>query len=301
MKVFISTSSFGQFDKSPVDMLEKAGIEISLNPFGRKLTEDEIKDNLQGVDLLIAGTEPLTRSVIDSSGDLKIISRCGTGMDNVDIKAAEDKGIKVYNTPDSPTIAVAELTVGLIFSLRRKINTMDREVRNGVWKKRMGSLMRDKNIGIIGMGRIGCKVAHFVSGFGVNVGYHDINDLKTSSTYKSFTLEDLLAWSDVVSLHLSSGKPGEALIGKDQISKMKSGSVLVNTSRGGLVDEPALYEALNDGNIAGAALDVFDCEPYEGLLSELENIILTPHVGSYAAESRIDMEVQSVKNLLDNI
>ena len=298
-KVFISTSTFAEFDRAPLELLEEKGYSFELNPYKRKMGFEEIVKRVKGAVGLVAGTETLDADVLANLADLKVISRCGSGMDNVDIGATGKRGIKVCNTPDGPTLAVAELTVGLILNLLRKINKMDRLVRLRKWEKNMGNLLFGKKVGIIGFGRIGQKVARLISAFGAEIIYYDVNDKDgIDPEYKKKSLSELLEESDIVTLHLSfSGKSG-AIIGKEELKSMKKGSVLINASRGGAVDEGALYEALKKGHLSGAALDVFRDEPYSGPLSELDNIILTPHIGSYAKEARVKMEVDAVKNLL---
>jgi D-3-phosphoglycerate dehydrogenase len=295
-KVFVSTSSFAEYDKLPLKLLQDAGIEYQVNPYGRKLTEDECLKLIGNADGLIAGTEPLTAAVIKSAKKLKVISRVGVGLDNVDLEAAKKRGIKVFSTPDAPTLAVAELTLGLILALLRHIPRGDKEIRAGKWQKQMGNLLHSKKVGIIGLGRIGEKVAELVKGMGAQVSYYDPAVKKAG--YQKLPLEELLAHSDIVSLHLSGGG---TLLGEKELRRMKQGSYLVNCARGGLVDEKALLNVLKEGRLAGAALDVFAQEPYTGPLTKVDNVILTPHVGSYAIESRIEMEVQATKNLIKGL
>lgn len=301
MKIAITTTSFAKHDMSPLDLLEKERISYLLNPHGRKLCEEEIMELIRGVDGIIAGTEPLTRKVLESTPSLKVISRCGVGMDNVDVTAAEQLGIRIFNTPYGPTRAVAELTIGLILDLLRKISWMDRELRARNWKKRMGNLLQGKKIGIVGFGRIGQKVAELLLPFGVDIGYYDVCDVSTSLCCSSHELETLLTWADIISLHVSVSAQTGPVLGERQIRLMKRGSWLINVARGGLVDEEALYRALRDEHLSGAALDVFDKEPYGGPLSALKNVILTPHIGSYALEARVAMERQAVENLLEGL
>ena len=173
MKIAITTSSFARYSDEPLKLLEQAGVEYVMNDKGRALTEEEAIQMLEGCHGVAAGTEPLTKKVMDALPDLKVISRCGTGMDNVDRAYAAEKGIAVRNTPDGPTLAVAELTLGLILTLLRQVPHQDRELRSGVWKKRMGNLLHGKNVGIVGFGKIGRTVAHLLEPFGVNIGYHD--------------------------------------------------------------------------------------------------------------------------------
>ena len=301
MKIAITTTSFGEYDRSPLDRLEKEQILYILNPHGRKLSKEQVADLAKGVDGIIAGTEPLNGWVLNNLPGLKVISRCGAGTDNVDLEVAVRLGIKVFNTPYGPTLAVAELAVGLILDLLRRISQMDRELRIGTWKKRMGNLLQGKRIGIIGFGRIGQKVAELLLPFGVEIGYCDVREVSCSISCTSQDLQTLLAWADIITVHLSTAKENGAIIGKCEIQLMKRGAWLVNVARGGIVDEEALHEALKEGHLAGAALDVFDKEPYNGPLSALENVILTPHIGSYALEARVAMERQAVENLIQGL
>jgi D-3-phosphoglycerate dehydrogenase len=298
-KVFISTTSFGEYDASPLKFLEDAGIGVQLNPHKRKLTPEECLCLYKDIDGLIAGTEALTAEVLKSARNLRVISRCGTGMDNIDLKAARQQGIKVFNTPDSPTVAVAELTVGLMLALLRHIPSGDRDIRAEKWQKRMGNLLQGKNVGIIGFGRIGQKVAELVLGFGAQVVYCD--PAVNRADYTRMPLDKLLSQADIVSLHLSGGVNNAPLLGDRELRSMKQGSWLINCARGGVVDEAALSQVLQEGWLSGAAADVFEQEPYTGPLAKLDNVILTPHIGSYAVESRVDMEVQAVKNLIKGL
>jgi len=296
MKISLTTSTFAQYSDEPLAILREAGHEYVLNPYGRKLTEDEAIGMLHGCVGVAAGTEPLTARVMDALPDLKIISRCGVGMDNVDLKAAAKRGIAVLNTPDGPTLAVAELTLGYALALLRKVNQMDRELREGLWKKRMGNTLKGKKLGIIGFGRIGRAVAEVFALLGVEVTFND--PVAESDTYRKLEVKDLLAWADMVTFHCSKTGGECSLFTADQLRIMKPGSWVINASRGGIVDENALYEMLKSGHLAGAALDVFEQEPYNGPLTELDNVIITPHIGSYARESRIKMEIDAVRNLI---
>jgi len=296
IKVFISTSSFGEKNTLPLKLLKDAGMNVRLNPYKRQLTGEECLNLYQDVDGLVAGTEPLTAEVLKAAKNLKVISRCGTGLDNVDLEAAKRLGIKVFNTPDAPTLAVAELALGLILSLMRHVPHMDRDIRAGKWQKRMGNLIRGKTVGIIGFGRIGQKVAELIQALGAHVVYCDPAVNKTG--YKKLLLDELLTQSDIVTLHLSGGSKGTPLLGDKELRRMKQGAWLLNCARGGIVDEEALSRVLQEGCLSGAALDVFTKEPYNGPLAKLDNVILTPHIGSYAVESRVEMEVETVKNLI---
>jgi len=299
-KIFISTTTFGKEDSSPLEYCKK-GNEVFLNTLGRKLTSEELIKFACDVQGIIAGTEEYSKDVLKKLPKLKVISRCGVSTDNIDLKAAEQLGIKVFNTPDAPTLAVAELTVGLILDLLRKVSLMDRQLRKGAWQKHMGNLLKEKNIGIIGFGRIGKKVAELLIPFGAEIAYFDIHIQQNNYPYIFKSMQDLLVWADIITLHCWASADGKRLLGKAELGQMKRGSYLINTSRGGLVDEEALYNCLKEGRLAGAALDVFGEEPYKGKFTELDNVILTPHIGSYAKEARIEMERQAVENLLKGL
>jgi D-3-phosphoglycerate dehydrogenase len=299
MKINITTSSFGKFHPGPLELLKQNKIEYKVNPFGRKLTQKEVIELAQGAVGLIAGTEILDQDVLEKLPDLKVISRCGAGLDNIDMKIANALNIKVLSTPYGPTLAVAELTVGLILNLLRKIRLMDQELRSGTWKKRLGNLLQNKKIGIVGFGRIGKKVAELLSPFDTEIAYYDVQQKETAISYKK--MDDLLEWADIISLHCSGSANSQPLIGESELLKISKGSWLINLSRGGLVDEEALFQAIERGQLSGAALDVFTDEPYAGKLRELPNVILTPHIGSYAKEGRIQMEMDSVYNLIEGL
>jgi D-3-phosphoglycerate dehydrogenase len=303
MKIAISTTTFGAEDPSPLEYLKKKGYVAVLNPHKRQVTSDELVVLAQGACGLIAGTEKITDAAMAQLPSLKVISRCGAGGDNVDAAAARKRGIKVFTTPDAPTTAVAELTAGLILGLARAIPLADRLVRSGAWKKHMGSLVSGKRAGIIGYGRIGKKVGELLSSLGCDVVYCDINMTAgndIAGKARRISCEELLKTCDIVTIH-ASGTGGAAILDDRAIALMKRGAFLVNTSRGTAIDETALYRALKDGRLAGAALDVFGREPYDGPLKELDNVILTPHVGSYAREARIAMEMEAAANLVHGL
>lgn len=300
--ILITTSSFGKYDTSLLRILSKNRLSYQINPYGRKLTESEVCELIQEHQPygMIAGVEPLTRNVLNQAKNLKVISRAGIGMDSVDMEAAKELRIVVTNTPDAPTIPVAELTLGMILCLLRRIHITDTSIRNGEWTRPMGNLLHGKTIGLIGCGRIGTCLANLLVPFGCKIlGYDPFCSIE-----KDFTLVDLdtlLAQSDIVSLHLPYSVENRHLINAIRIRSMKKGAYLVNTARGGLVDENALYDALNSGHLAGTALDCFEQEPYTGPLKDLENVLLTGHIGSYAQEGRIMMERQAVDNLLNEL
>ena len=301
MNVLISTSSFARHSRDPLDMLEAWGAQYRLNAQGRKLTAEEIASLLGDVDGLVAGTEPLTREVLLRAPRLKVISRCGTGLDNVDLAAAEELGIQVRNTPDAHVDAVAELTLAAMLSALRKLPEADRSIRAGDWKKPMGRLLRGRTVGLVGLGRVGRRLIELLAPFQVDVLATDPNedsDLAASMGVQYVTLDELLEKSDIVSLHLPYSADVRHLINAERLGRMKSDAVLVNCARGGLVDEEALCAALREGRLGGAHLDTFESEPYAGPLCELTGLTLSSHIGSYAVEGRVQMERQAVENLI---
>ncbi len=278
--------------------LKNAGVEVKLNPFAARLTEEQVIDLLGTNTIgLIAGLEPLTKNVLQAAKSLKVIARVGTGLDSVDLVAAKELEIAVLNTPDAPTKAVAELTIAHILGLLRHVSQADRQVRAGVWKGLMGSLLETKTVGIVGFGRIGKRVATLIAAFGASVIISDAQ--VKSSDFENVGLDELCARSDIVSLHLPYSQATHHIIDEKRMNLMKKGSFIVNISRGGLVDEAMLLVALKSGHLAGAALDCFEQEPYEGELRNFENVQITAHMGSYARETR-DLMEQEASRLLVN-
>lgn len=294
-KVLITTSSF-DMDLPEIAAIREAGFEIVLNPLGRRLSEDEVS-GLLAPDIagVIAGLEPLTARVIGGAQGLRVISRCGIGMDNVDLDAAKERGIVVYNTPDAPTKAVAELAIGLMLDVLRGISAQDRAIRGGGWERPMGGLLGARTVGLAGFGRIGRKVADYAAAFGAQIIMHDPF---AQDDPRFVPFEALLARSDILSLHVPYSEENRHMIGAAQLAAMKEGAILINTARGGLVDEEAVAAALRSRRLAGAGLDVFEKEPYKGPLAGVPGAILTAHTGSYAKEARTEQEALAARNLL---
>ena len=204
----------------------------------------------------------------------------------------------MFNTPDAQTLAVAELTIVLILSLLRKINQAVISIKNRKWEKKMGSLLCGKKVGIIGFGKIGRKVAELLKSFHCEIAYCDPFVGKNILGCRNLPKEELLIWADIVSIHASAK---EKILGEEELKTMRKGAWLINVSRGNAINESALYRYLKKGHLSGAALDVFKQEPYSGPLRELDNVVLTPHIGSYAKEARIRMEKEAVDNLLKGL
>ncbi len=298
-KLVISTSSFDVDNNLHIHHLLKEGMHIAGNRHGRKLTEDETIE-LLGADTvgMIAGIEPLTERVFASAKSLKVVSRCGSGLDSVDLAAAKRHGIAVLNTPEAPAQAVAELTMGLILAALRRICQIDRQLRAGEWPRTQGQLLAAQTVGIVGLGRVGRRVARLCQAFDAKVVAHDSYIKQAPQGIELVPLEKLLTAADIVSLHLTYDADTHHLLDGEAFARMKPGVVVINTARGGLIDEAALIEALTSGQLGAAALDVFEQEPYHGPLLKCEKAILTSHMGSLARESRQRMEVEAAENLL---
>jgi len=274
------------------------------NPYKRKLTEDEVIELAKDCVGIVAGVESLTARVMAALPQLKVISRVGIGMDNVDLDYAKQKGIIVENTPDGPTRAVAELTLGMTLSLLRRIPQADAALKNKQWIKQTGNLILDKKIGVIGLGRIGRLVAKLFRGIGNPViGFDPYSDAEWAADtgVELSDFETVLKTSDIITVHVPGNADKSPVIGAAQLALVKPTAMLVNISRGGIVDEDALYKALTSGKLAAAAIDVFVHEPYTGPFTELDNVVLTPHIGSYAEEGKLLMEIAAVNNFIKSV
>lgn len=300
--IFVALSTFSEFDRTPIEILDQSGFEYSLNPTGRRLIQHEIIKFGRNAYGIIAGVEPYDDYVLDNIPNLRCISRCGVGIDNISIEKAKEKNIEIRNTPEVVIQPVVELTVAMIFDLMRRLSYQTGLMRAKIWQKSAGNLLAGKKLGILGLGRIGKKVSEVMLKLGTEVYGSDLSpDTEWAEIMgvKVVPADQLLRLSDILSIHLSEveGKPFR--LGEKDISLMKKGAFLVNVSRGQFVDEDALYVALKSGRLAGAALDVFPQEPYSGKLCELENVILTPHIATLTKESRVQMESEAASNLVN--
>ena len=293
MKIAIGPSSFAAEDQSPKRLLIEGGFEVINNPYGRKLTEDEIVELLQGACGLIAGLEPLTSKVVAACPDLRAIARVGIGMDNVDQQACLKYGIKVSNTPDGPTAAVAEMVLTALLDLARGISRANASMHGGEWKKEIGFSVSGLKVLIIGAGRIGLKVRELLSIVGC--------DVKTFDSYalSDFTqLAEGLAWAEAISLHASGN---DEIIGVEELKIMRDGVIILNSARGALINEDALCAALDSGKVRGCWMDVYQDEPYKGRLVSYGQAVLTPHIATYTRQCRLSMETEAVENLLRDL
>jgi len=304
MKIGICTTTFGKVSPEPIKILNENNFQLLMNNLHRKLYDNEIIELASDCIGIIAGNETYSKEVLNELKKLKVISRLGVGMDNIDTEYVNNKNIKVFKTNTTPALAVAELTLGLIFNLSRKISYHHINLKNKRWDKNMGELVSGKTLGIIGLGAIGKTLLKLVSGFGLKIlAYDRIIDQGFSDKkgVKYCNINELMEASDIISIHLNLDKDTYHLIDMPKIKLMKNSAIIINTSRGGIIDEDALYLSLSKNKIAGAALDVFNNEPYDGPLCSLDNVILTPHIGAYAREVRMRMEIESVINLLQGL
>ncbi len=302
--ILVALSTFGAYGPEPLELLQKKGWPYTLNLLGQRLAAKDILQLGRDCQGIVAGVEVYTGDILSELSQLKCISRCGVGLDNIDLPKAEQLGIKVLNTPDPVIVPVAELTIGMMLDLLRHITWHTVSLRDNKWQKKGGRNLQGCTVGIIGLGRIGKKVSELLKSFGSRVIATDPHpDTEWAKTHKIMILplNELLSRSDVVTLHLKVDAKVPFVLSEKEIRGMKRGAVLLNLSRGELVDENALYGALKDGHLSGAGLDVFHEEPYRGKLTELGNVILTPHVATLTAESRLQMETQAVQNLFSGL
>jgi phosphoglycerate dehydrogenase-like enzyme len=307
MKILVTPTSIRQVQNSDlIARLESVCDEIVYNPHGRPLRADELPELLTGCQGYLAGLDFVTADVIRACPDLKVISRYGAGVDRVDLEAARDAGIRVTTTPGANSTAVAELAMGLILSLARRIPALDRSTRAGGWIRATGMEISGGTIGIVGLGAIGKKLATMAHGFGMTVTAHDpYADTGYASAHgiSLVSLESLIARSDVISLHLPLTGATRHVIGAEQLDRMKDSVLLVNTSRGGLIDEAAALAALRAGTVGGIGLDAFEEEPPAARheLFAFDNVVVTPHTGAHTTEATRRMAELSVENLVDGL
>ena len=298
-KALITTVPFGDKNRSPLELLKKNSIDYLINPLNKKLTEDELAEMVTDFDVIIAGTEPITKKVMDKASNLKMISRVGIGLDSVDLLEAEKRGILVSYTPDAPAPAVAELTIGLMLTLLRSVHVSNLEMHNGKWHRFFGRRLSEITIGVIGLGRIGVGVLQHLKGFGsprILVNDIDINrknELEFGVEWKD--KEKIYQEADVITIHTPLTAQTKNMVRKEQLVSMKKDAVIINTARGGIINEQDLYDVMQAGHLSGAAIDVFDFEPYGGKLREIQRCILTAHMGSMSVDCRTRMEIEATE------
>jgi D-3-phosphoglycerate dehydrogenase len=289
-RVLVTPTTFGKEDPALRSTLEKTVGEVVYNPAARPLRSSELLPLVKDADGYIAGLDQIDASVIEAASKLQVIARYGVGIDQVDVQAATRRGIVVTNTPGANSVAVAELAIGLMLALGRRICRSDQATRSGEWPRYSGVGLRGKTVGLVGFGAIGREVATRLKAFGCRIVVADpCVDPDCADTYAAqlVPLEELLASSDFVSLHASVNSSTSRMVDRTFLKKMKPGAFLVNTARGELLDEDALCDALERGHLAGAALDCFREEPpaLDHPLLSFPQVIVTPHTGSHTDDA----------------
>ncbi len=289
-----------------IEQLKHAGLKVDVEP---TISGEDLKKKVSKYDALVVRSRTkVTREIIAAGRRLKVIGRAGVGVDNIDVKAAEEKGVLVLNTPEAPAEAVAELTVGLVISLARRIPLTDQAMKNGKWLKRelKGWQLKDKTLGIIGLGNVGERVARFAKALGMRLlitKRTPPNPALLKELEAEFVpLRELLQRSDVITIHVPLTSQTHHIIGPEEFQSMKKGTFLINTSRGAIVDEKALLAALQSGKLGGAALDVYETEPPTDLaLVRLPNVVATPHIGAQTAEAQKTAAIMIAEKLIDQL
>ena len=304
-KVFVTARVLKQDDEA-FEVLKANGCEIVPNPcYGKRMSEEELIENLAGIDGLILGMEQINDNILAHCDSLKVISRFGVGYDNVDINAAAKRGIAVTNVPGQNSESVAEMALALMFAISRKLPLGWDHARDGVWDIINGFELKDKTLGIMGLGRIGKLLAEMAKAFRMKVLIFDRSadkkaDYCRENGFEIVTKEELLIRSDYVSLHMPGSSDLKNFIGEAELGMMKPTAFLINTARGALVDEEALYNCLKEKKIAGAALDDLASLPLQkdNKLLTLDNIVITPHMGANTFEANQRTKQMVMTNLL---
>lgn len=299
--ILVTLSTFGVDSDEPLRLLRESGFTFRTNPYGRRMEPDEIVKLGRNSRGLVAGVEMYSAATLAQLPKLRCISRTGVGIDNIDLSETKGRGIAVLNTPDEPTIAVAELTLAMILALLRQLPKVDWMTRKYKWQRVTGHLLAGKTVGIVGLGRIGRKVAELVQAFGaivIGVEPYPEEEWVTTRRVGLVDLAALLGRADIVSIHAATSSEHPLHLSAVELAQMKQGAWLINMARGDMVDDVALNAALESGHLKGAGIDVFPEEPYRGPLCDNDRVILSPHQATLTVETRVAMECRAVENLL---
>ena len=303
-KILITTSGFAKSDKAPLALLIEKGCECTQNTTDKPYTKQEMLELVKDVDGIILGTDPCDREVISAAPRLKVISRFGVGADNVDADCCIERGIAFYRTIGVNADAVADSAFALLLAVSKRIVSVDCAMKAGEWFDPETFEINHKTLGLIGFGNVGVKMAKRACGFDMNVIAYDPmrNEALASSVNAVYmdTIEQILREADIVSLHLPLTPETYHLIGAEQIALMKPDAILINTARGGIIDECALADALEQNRLRGAGLDVFENEPLEAdsRLRKLHNTVLSPHAAADTYETLQKVSFAAAENLL---
>jgi D-3-phosphoglycerate dehydrogenase len=301
--VLVSPTSFTQGDPSVQEMLESSVGSVIYNTTGKRLSAAQLREMLKGVDGYIAGVDEVSADVFASADRLKVISRYGVGVDSVDLEAAKQHGVIVTNTPGANSVSVAELALGLALDLARGITSAVGQTRGGGWPRSSGVSLKGKTFGIVGLGAVGRELALRLKGFELRTVAYDPFPNREFAAANGIELRDLnevLAVSDIISLHLPATVETRGMVNVRFLAAMKSGAFLINTARGELVDEAALKQALDDGRLQGAALDVLTDEPplaSDPLLTD-PRVIVTPHMAAHTDDAMVAMGRMATEDCL---
>lgn len=301
-KILVTSRSFGQVSEEPIKLLEQNNFSIDFKQESGLYGEEDFLKVIGEYDAIIVGADHMTAKVIETGRKLKIICKHGAGVDNIDCEKAKEKGIPVTNVPATNSDAVADFTFGLILNIARKISESAFEVKQGKWNKNIGVDIYKKTLGIIGCGAIGRRVAKRAKGFDMEVLAYDpyVTKSTNASDINLVDFETLIKASDFISIHVPLTPDTRNLISSNEMQQMKKGAFIINTARGGIVDENALYQYLANGHLGGAALDVTEQEPIQNNspLLKLDNVIITSHIASYSKESLNAVSMACAKNII---
>jgi D-3-phosphoglycerate dehydrogenase len=296
--VAVTPRSFRETPGEHVERLRSA-VEVRFPDLDRPLDEQEMVEFVTGCDGLIVGVDPVTKPVLEA-GPLRVVVKYGSGVDNIDLLTAEELGVRVSSTPGANSRSVAELAIALLLTLARSVTVHDRSVREGSWRRITGIELAGKRLGIIGYGAVGREVARIAQGLDMDVVAHD--PLVESADVPLVPLAELYATSDAVSLHVPLTAETRGMVGAEELGTMKPTAFLLNTARGGLVDEEALAGALGSGRLAGAGLDGFAQEPLgDSPLRKLDNVVLSPHAGAATFDAVRRTATRAVDQLLRDL
>ena len=301
-KILVTSRSFGQVSEEPIKLLEQNNCSIDFKKESGLYGEEDFLKVIGEYDAVIVGADHMTAKVIEAGKKLKIICKHGAGVDNIDCEKAKEMGIPVTNVPATNSDAVADFAFGLILNIARKISANAFEVKRGKWNKDIGVDVCKKTLGIIGCGAIGRRVAKRGQGFDMRVLGYDpyVKESANLSNIELVDLETLIKESDFISIHVPLTPDTRNLISSKEMHQMKKGAFIINTARGGIVDENALYQFLTNGHLGGAALDVTEQEPIQSdsPLLKLDNVIITSHIASYSKESLNAVSMACARNII---
>jgi D-3-phosphoglycerate dehydrogenase len=301
-QILITTSPFGEHDRRALRRLEDEGVAYTLNPYGRRLLEEEAAELIGPYEVVIAGTEPITQAVLDRAPNLRLIAHTGIGLDNIPLALARARGIAVTYTPSAPSPAVGELVIGQMIALLRFTSIADRGMRKEIWNRWIGRRLSGLTVGVIGVGRVGRLVIRHLQGFTpIRILANDLIEDDAFARSNGLTWADketIYREADIITVHVPLTRQTRNMISHRELGSMKQDAILINTSRGGIVDEAALATALRARPNFSAAIDVFEREPYAGELTTLENCLLSCHMGSCTNDCRLQMELGAVEEVI---